>query len=284
MCFFLSRSFFSLNIPVLFRFQKCPPVNQNVFFSSHLHILRQRFGRFFREPRCFSQNDRVRPPDLTPTYAACQGGASLYSHPGQRFFSLFVKFRELEKTMQLFADPADGEIGICSVGERDKDSPVDMLKAIKPYGTEEEQSSIDLVLNFIEGSRLYESYWQNMPQTASFPTSQDIQNDSPNSDAVPASVLYPQAEYSRRQKEPTDRASGTSTLNRQEAHTMEFQNWKQDPRLRSMDPDKIKQMEQLADQARNTPQDKLLPLLMSLRGATVPLNSQPQKWTLFFRS
>ena len=47
MWFFLSRSFFSLNIPVLFRFQKCLPVNQNVFFSSHLHILRQRFGRFF---------------------------------------------------------------------------------------------------------------------------------------------------------------------------------------------------------------------------------------------
>jgi hypothetical protein len=147
-----------------------------------------------------------------------------------------------------------------------------MLKAIKPYGTEEEQSSIDLVLNFIEGSRLYESYWQNMPQTASFPTSQDIRNDSPNSDAVPASVLYPQADYPRRQKEPTDRASGTSTSNRQEAHTMEFQNWKQDPRLRSMDPDKIKQMEQLADQARNTPQDKLLPLLMSLRGS----NGSPQ--------
>ena len=61
-----------------------------------------------------------------------------YIHiPEQRFFSLFVKFRELEKTMQLFADPADGEIGICSVGEHDKDSPVDMLKAIKPYGTEE---------------------------------------------------------------------------------------------------------------------------------------------------
>lgn len=193
-----------------------------------------------------------------------------YIHiPEQRFFSLFVKFRELEKTMQLFADPADGEIGICSVGERDKDSPVDMLKAIKPYGTEEEQSSIDLVLNFIEGSRLYESYWQNMPQTASFPTSQDIQNDSPNSDAVPASVLYPQAEYSRRQKKTTDRASGTSTSNRQEAHTMEFQNWKQDPRLRSMDPDKIKQMEQLADQARNTPQDKLLPLLMKIGRAHV---------------
>ena len=44
------------------------------------------------------------------------------------------------------------------------------------------------------------------------------------------------------------------------------------PRLRSMDPDKIKQMEQLADQARNTPQDKLLPLLMSLRGS----NGSPQ--------
>lgn len=159
-----------------------------------------------------------------------------YIHiPEQRFFSLFVKFRELEKTMKLFDDPDDGEIGICSVDERTKDSPVDMLKAIKPYGTEEEQNSIDLVLNFIEGSRLYESYWQNMPQAAS-------------------------------------NTSSTSTSNRQEAHTMEFQNWKQDPRLRSMDPDKIKQMEQLADQARNTPQDKLLPLLMSLRGS----NGSPQ--------
>ena len=212
-----------------------------------------------------------------------------YIHiPEQRFFSLFVKFRELEKTMQLFADPADSEIGICSVGERDKDSPVDMLKAIKPYGTEEEQSSIDLVLNFIEGSRLYESYWQNMPQTASFSTSQDIQNHSPNSDADPASVLYPQAEYPRRQKEPADSAnsssstSSSSTSNRQEAHTMEFQNWKQDPRLRSMDPDKIKQMEQLAVQARNTPQDKLLPLLMSLRGSNgSPHFSASEMDTLF---
>ena len=53
---------------------------------------------------------------------------------------------------------------------------------------------------------------------------------------------------------------------------MEFQNWKQDPRLAPSDPDKIKQMEQLADQARNTPQDKLLPLLMSLRGS----NGSPQ--------
>ena len=202
-----------------------------------------------------------------------------YIHiPEQRFFSLFVKFRELEKTMKLFDDPDDGEIGICSVDERTKDSPVDMLKAIKPYGTEEEQNSIDLVLNFIEGSRLYESYWQNMPQAASFSPSSDIQNHSPTSDAEAASVLYPRTEYPHRQKEPTDRAasasntSNTSTSNRQEAHTMEFQNWKQDPRLRSMDPDKIKQMEQLADQARNTPQDKLLPLLMSLRGS----NGSPQ--------
>ena len=64
---------------------------------------------------------------------------------------------------------------------------------------------------------------------------------------------------------------------------MEFQNWKQDPRLRSMDPDKIKQMEQLADQARNTPQDKLLPLLMSLRGSNgSPQFSTSEMDTLFF--
>lgn len=57
----------------------------------------------------FLSNDRVRPLDLTPWYAACQGGASYIHIPEQRFSPLFVKFRELEK-MQLFADPADGEI------------------------------------------------------------------------------------------------------------------------------------------------------------------------------
>ena len=177
-----------------------------------------------------------------------------YIHiPEQRFFSLFVKFRELEKTMQLFEDPADSEIRICSVGEQGKDSPVDMLKAIKPYGTEEEQNSIDLVLNFIEGSRLYESYWKNMPQKG------------PANNAGSAS-----------------HTSCTSTSNRQEAHAMEFQNWKQDPRLRSMDPDKLKQMEQLADQAKNTPQDKLLPLLMSLRSSSgSPQFSASEMDTLF---
>ncbi len=196
-----------------------------------------------------------------------------YIHiPEQRFFSLFVKFRELEKTVKLFDDPDDGEIGICSVGERTKDSPVDMLKAIKPYGTEEEQNSIDLVLNFIEGSRLYESYWQTMPRAASSSIAPNIQNHSSVSDADPASGLYPQTEYPRRQKSPADSPSDTSTSNRQEAHAMEFQNWKQDPRLRSMDPDKLKQMEQLADQARKAPQDKLLPLLMNLRGS----NGSPQ--------
>ena len=65
-----------------------------------------------------------------------------YIHiPEQRFFSLFVKFRELEKTMQLFADPADGEIGICSVGERDK---VVSLNDISIYTDEDDKPLMEV--------------------------------------------------------------------------------------------------------------------------------------------
>ena len=51
---------------------------------------------------------------------------------------------------------------------------------------------------------------------------------------------------------------------------MEFQNWKQDPRLRSMDPDKIKQMEQLAARqasaaSHESPGQQRFPAILNLR-------------------
>lgn len=82
-----------------------------------------------------------------------------YIHvPEQRFFSMIVKLSELDRTMKLFEQKEDGMVGICSLGGDASDSPLDMLNAMKPYGTPEEQEFIDLIVNFLQGSRIYQSY------------------------------------------------------------------------------------------------------------------------------
>lgn len=88
-----------------------------------------------------------------------------YIHvPEQRFFSLMVKISELERTVRLFQEREDGMVGICSL-EEDASSPLDMLNAMKPYGTPQEQEFIDLIANFLQGSRLYQSYRESAPET-----------------------------------------------------------------------------------------------------------------------
>lgn len=82
-----------------------------------------------------------------------------YVHvPEQRFFSILVKISELERTIQLFHTPEEGMVGICSLEDDAPASPLDMLNAMKPYGTEAEQEFIDLIINFLQGTKLYEAY------------------------------------------------------------------------------------------------------------------------------
>lgn len=76
----------------------------------------------------------------------------------QRFFSILVKMSELERTIQLFHTPEEGMVGICSLEDDAPASPLDMLNAMKPYGTEAEQEFIDLIINFLQGTKLYEAY------------------------------------------------------------------------------------------------------------------------------
>lgn len=76
----------------------------------------------------------------------------------QRFFSMLVKVSELERTMKLFTDKEEGALGICSLEKDEPSSPFDMLNAMKPFGSQDEQDFIDLIINFLQGSRLYHSY------------------------------------------------------------------------------------------------------------------------------
>lgn len=114
----------------------------------------------------------------------------------QRLLSVFVKLRELQRTVSLFHEEQVAAMGICSVDEKQKSSPLEMMKAIKPYGNTQEQDFIDMVCNILQGPRMSGQY----PDIVSAQSSSgDILDDPPPSivpdDNHPQS---PTAEYGSR--------------------------------------------------------------------------------------
>lgn len=90
----------------------------------------------------------------------------------QKFLSLMVKVNELQRTMQLFDG---GEMSAMGLKPKQKpSSPVEMLNAIKPYGSTYEQDLIDVMVNFMQGFRLYRSYQETAAQN-------DVPPNSPGS-------------------------------------------------------------------------------------------------------
>ena len=55
--------------------------------------------------------------------------------PWQRMLSILIKCQELKHTLALFDDADAASVGICSLDSSRSRSPLDMLEAIKPYGT-----------------------------------------------------------------------------------------------------------------------------------------------------
>ena len=81
---------------------------------------------------------------------------------GQRFLSILVKFQELRRTVALFNRGEAAELGIMSLGENQPHSPADMLNAIKPYASPQEQDFIDMTCNLMEGLRIGSQYQQDV--------------------------------------------------------------------------------------------------------------------------
>ena len=72
--------------------------------------------------------------------------------PEQRAVSLFVKFQELRRTVELFENEEVAAMGICSLEQEKKTATIrDLLKAIRPYGNPEEQDLIDMAQSFMDG-------------------------------------------------------------------------------------------------------------------------------------
>lgn len=93
----------------------------------------------------------------------------------QRQISMFVKMNELNRTIELFKDSEVATMGICSLGKQDS-TPMDMLNAIKPYGNTEEQDFIDLISNFMQGSKLHSNYQSSMSQDPDAPGDNNTKN------------------------------------------------------------------------------------------------------------
>lgn len=71
----------------------------------------------------------------------------------QKLISVLVKLEELHRTVDLFQDEEVATMGICSM-EKQHTSPMDMLNAMKPYGSTYEQDMIDMISSFIQGAKL----------------------------------------------------------------------------------------------------------------------------------
>ncbi len=89
------------------------------------------------------------------------------SLPQQRFFSFFIKFNELRRTVNLFEDGEVAAMGLSSPTEREQsDFPLDMLNTIKPFANPSEQDLIDLIINFMQGFKLAGAFSESVPGTS----------------------------------------------------------------------------------------------------------------------
>ena len=68
--------------------------------------------------------------------------------PKQSALSLFIKWNELMRTMEFFDENGDGMMSVCSL-DKSHTSPIDMLEAMKPYGTPKEQEFIDILTRLL---------------------------------------------------------------------------------------------------------------------------------------
>ena len=107
--------------------------------------------------------------------------------PQQRMLSFLVKFRELQKTVSLFQEEQVAAMGICTPEETKKGSPLDMMKAIKPYGNPQEQDFIDMICNFIQGIHMAGQHQEPGPQKPAFDNAASI--PPPMSSSIPSGTV-----------------------------------------------------------------------------------------------
>lgn len=107
------------------------------------------------------------------------------SVPQQRLLSFLVKLRELQRTVSLFQEEQVAAMGISALAENQKKSPLEMMKAIKPYGNTQEQDLIDMICNLIQGMRMAAAHPEPLPAQPPFDHVPPVTSGSVSNGAIP---------------------------------------------------------------------------------------------------
>ncbi|MFP3154520.1 hypothetical protein LQZ18_08855 [Lachnospiraceae bacterium ZAX-1] len=73
----------------------------------------------------------------------------------QRMLSVYVKYLELQRTMQIFGSPQTS-LQMCSVTDRNE-APIQMLNDIRVFCNDTEKESIDMIMSFLQMFSTYET-------------------------------------------------------------------------------------------------------------------------------
>ena len=95
----------------------------------------------------------------------------------QRFLSIYVKYIELSKTINLAKNLRPDSLGICSItGKKPSGDNTDFIQTIKKYCTASERETIDMITNMMNAYKMIRLYKETM--TSDENNSSDHQDNS----------------------------------------------------------------------------------------------------------
>lgn len=88
----------------------------------------------------------------------------------QRFLSIYVKYVELLKTINLVKTAKPDSVNICSVngsGRKEGSENKDFLSTIKKYCNSSERENLDMIVNLINTYKMFQTFKENSDGDAS---------------------------------------------------------------------------------------------------------------------
>ena len=85
----------------------------------------------------------------------------------QRFLSIYVKYIELSKTINLVKNLRPDSLGVCSItGKKPSGDNSDFIQTIRKYCTAAERETIDMITNMMSAYKMLRIYKETMTSVA----------------------------------------------------------------------------------------------------------------------
>ena len=111
----------------------------------------------------------------------------------QRFLSIYVKYIELSKTINLAKNLRSDSLGICSItGKKPSGDNTDFIQTIKKYCTASERETIDMITNMMSAYRMIRLYKETMSSSEAQDNASDGSDISSHQDNSLFNILKSQ--------------------------------------------------------------------------------------------